>query len=126
MQSAGLAIAPRAMADRIEAMRQEPGAILLALEWGPPSGVVAISWRRSVLGDSPAARITTLLVGPEARRRGVGRLMLKAAAQAARAAGCRVLQVDALPHHDDLATFCLATGFSQAGEVFERTLRKRA
>ena len=125
LTSAGLAVAPRVVAERLEAMRHEPGAILLALEWGPPSGVVVISWGRSLLADTPTARITTLLVGPDARRRGVGRLLLKAASQAARAAGCSALRLEASSDQADMAGFCLATGFSKAGGVFERGLRKR-
>ncbi len=126
LTSAALAVVPRVVAERLEAMRQEPGAVLLALEWGPPSGVVAIGWRRSLLADTPTARITTLLIGADARRRGVGRLLIKAAAQAARAAGCSVLRLEASADREDVAAFCLATGFSQAGGVFERALRKRA
>ncbi len=106
-------------------MGHDPGAILLALEWGPPSGVIAVSWRRSLLADMPIAWITTLLVGPDARRRGIGRLLLKAAAQAARTAGCGALRMEATSDQPELTAFSLATGFAQAGVVFERALRKR-
>ena len=83
-KSAGYDIAAAALATRLGAMRQEAGAALIAVEWGPPSGIVLLHWYRTLDADLPAANITMLLVGLEARRRGIGRLLVKAAAQAAR------------------------------------------
>ena len=75
-----------ALTDRLEALRQEPGTVLLALEWGPPSGVIALNWFRTLEDDHPVAQISALFVAPDDRRRGIGRMLLKAGAQAARAA----------------------------------------
>ncbi|MBL6081999.1 GNAT family N-acetyltransferase [Belnapia sp. T18] len=65
-----------------------------------------------------------MLVGIEERRLGIGRLLLKAAAQAARTAGCGSLEL--LPTSDatDLHEFCHATGFGKTGLRFVRPLRK--
>ncbi len=90
-QNAGRPIEVAALAERLAALQQAPGTALLALEWGPPSGLIALTWYPVLVDDHPVARITTLLVGPEDRRRGVGRLLLKAASQAARAAHCTAL-----------------------------------
>jgi GNAT superfamily N-acetyltransferase len=99
--------------------------VLIASEWGPPSGVVVLHWRRGLLAPLATARIDLLLVAPEGRRRGVGRLLLKAAAQAARTAGCGVLRLDIAPGAPDLRAFCEATGFSDDGSTFSRPLRKQ-
>jgi aminoglycoside 6'-N-acetyltransferase I len=120
----GHAVAPRLVGERLEAMQREPGVVLLAQEWGPPSGVIAVSWR-AVLLASPEATITTLLVAPEARRRGIGRLLLKAGSQAARQAGCAELHLPVQPGQPELLAFCEAAGFSPAGSSHARSLRKR-
>ena len=95
LAAAGQAIEPRELAARLEAIRQGPGTALVALEWGPPSGLVVLHWYRRLEEARPVAQITTLLVGVEERRRGIGRLLVKAAAQAARSAGCGMLELAA-------------------------------
>jgi GNAT superfamily N-acetyltransferase len=126
LASAGLAIPPAQLAARIEALRQGAGTILLALEWGPPSGVVALHWFSRLDAPKPAAQIDVLLVGPDDRRRGIGRLLVKAASQAARVAGCGVLDLVAGPAQPGLDAFCRATGFLPQGARYERALRKSA
>ena len=125
MGAVGRPVAASLLAERLEALRNEPGVVLVAAEWGPPSGVISLNWRRTLEADSPSARVTLLLVGPDERRRGVARLLLKAGAQAARTAGCGLLQLQAPAGHPDLEAFCRATGFAEAGASFERALRKR-
>ena len=122
---AGYAISPGALTTRLEAMRQEAGVILIAAAWGPPSGLIVAHWYRVLERDQPTAQITSLLVGLEDRRRGIGRMLIKAAAQAARVAGCGTLEVLAAPDAHDLREFCRATGFIEAGSRFARGLRKK-
>ena len=120
----GQLVSARDLTDRIDALRRDQAAALLAVEWGPPSGLVVLHWYRTLVVASPVAQITTLLVGPDDRRRGVGRLLLKAASQAARSAGCGSLHLLAEPDQPELNAFCAATGFAQAGTRFDRPLRK--
>jgi aminoglycoside 6'-N-acetyltransferase I len=126
LRAAGQPVSPRVLAERLDAIRGEPGAILVAAAWGPPIGVVLLHWHRTLDADQATARITTLLVGPDERRRGIGRLLLKAAAQAARVAGCGELELTATPDERTLRDFCLATGFIARGAWFSRPLRKKA
>ena len=122
---AGHAAQPAEIAGRIEAVRQGPGTALLALEWGPPSGLVVLHWYRTLAASLPVAQISTLLVGPAERHRGIGRLLVKAAAQAARVAGCSTLELAAPGGQTDLHAFCRATGFVESGPCFVRPLRKK-
>jgi aminoglycoside 6'-N-acetyltransferase I len=124
--AAGHVIPAKVVADRMDAVRQAPGAVLIAMEWGPPSGLIVAHWYPTLDADQPTAQITTLLVGPDERRRGIGRLLIKAAAQAARVAGCDGLEILAPPAEHSLRGFCQATGFIEAGSRFVRALRKRA
>jgi GNAT superfamily N-acetyltransferase len=120
---AGIAVEPRALAERLGALREAPGAVLVAWEWGPPSGVIALHWYAALQVARPVARVTLLLVDPEARRRGVGRVLLKAAAQAARRAGCG--DIELLADEPSLAAFCQATGFTEEAGRWVRSLRKQ-
>lgn len=129
-EAAGLAellggeLDPRLLTERLAALQQAPGAALIAVEWGPPSGLVVLHWYRSLGAAQPIAQVTTLLVRPEDRRRGIGRLLLKAAAQAARSAGCGTLELRVSADAPALGEFCRATGFTQTGTCFVRPLRK--
>ena len=114
----------RALAERLDALRHAPGTALLALDWGPPAGLVVLHWYRTLDADQPTAQITLLLVAPDDRRRGIGRLLVKAAAQAARVAGCGALELLAPSAQPELQAFCQATGFATAGSRFVRALRK--
>ena len=124
LASAGHPVEPRLLAERLEAMRHGAGTALVALEWGPPSGLVVVHWYPTLTAARPTAQITLLLVGEEERRRGIGRLLVKAAAQAARTAGCGALEMLAPAEAPELRGFCEATGFTEAGPRFVRTLRK--
>lgn len=119
------ALSASPLAERLEALRHKPGAVLLAVEWGPPSGLIALHWYDGFDTPAPTAQITSLLVAPDARRRGLGRALLKAAAQSARQAGCGALQLLASPQDADLEAFSRATGFVEAGASWLRPLRKK-
>jgi predicted N-acetyltransferase YhbS len=123
--AAGHSVSPPVSAERLNALRQEAGAILIAAEWGPPIGLVALHWYRTLEGDQPTAQITTLLVAPSERRQGIGRLLVKSAAQTARLAGCSALELLTNPDGQDLLSFCSASGFAEVGRRFVRPLRKK-
>jgi len=126
LAEAGYPVEAQELAVRLGAMRQAPAAALMAWQWGPPSGLVVLHWYPSLFSPRPVAQVTTLLVATEERRRGIGRMLVKAAAQAARAAGCNDMELTAAPDAPGLAAFCAATGFEAAGTRFTRSLRKRS
>jgi GNAT superfamily N-acetyltransferase len=126
LAEAGYVIDARVMAERLVALRQGSGTALVALQWGPPSGLVVLHWYPTLETARPVAQITTLLVSPEDRRRGIGRLLVKAAAQAARMAGCGELAIVTASDAPSLHAFCRATGFAETGPRFVRSLRKQA
>jgi aminoglycoside 6'-N-acetyltransferase I len=125
LKTAGLTLARDKLALRLRAAQDQPGVLLIADEWGPPSGVIAVHWHSVLTAELKVGWISTLLVDPDRRRNGVARLLLKAASQAARSAGCGELVLHPPVGPGDLRPFCLATGFVDSGEVFTRALRKR-
>lgn len=112
------------LADALDALRLGGGVALLAEEWGPPSGVIVLHWLHT-LGAGRVAAVSTLQVAADARRRGIGRLLLKAGSQAARSAGCGTLQLLAPEGAAELEAFCRDTGFERQGRLWLRGLRKR-
>lgn len=125
LMAAGHPVAPPISAARLDALRQGPGAMLLAAEWGPPVGLVVLHWYRTLEADQPTAQITTLLVAPAERRRGIGRLLVKAAAQTARVAGCGALELLLASDDRALLEFSSASGFTEVGRRLVRPLRKK-
>lgn len=115
----------RGMAGRLEAMARDPAsAVLVATGWnGAVIGVIALCWHPALTADRPLARITALTVAAEERRNGIGRLLIKAGAQAARAAGCDLLEAAG---EGEGGAFLAALGFVPAGANLARPLRKRS
>jgi GNAT superfamily N-acetyltransferase len=111
--------------ERLVAIRQASGAALVAIRWGPPSGLLIMHWYPTIEASRPVAQITHLLVGADDRRQGIGRLLIKAAAQAARVAGCGKLEIVTASDAVSLREFCRATGFDETGPRFVRSLRKQ-
>ncbi|AYV47519.1 GNAT family N-acetyltransferase [Caulobacter flavus] len=126
LSTAGQTMARDKLALRLKAIQDQPGLLLIADEWGPPSGVIVVHWHSVLTADQKVGWISTLLVDPERRRNGVARVLLKAASQAARLAGCGDLVLHAPIAPGDLRAFCLATGFVESGELLTRALRKRS
>lgn len=125
LATTGQTIARDKLALRLSAFQDQPGAVLIADEWGPPSGVIAVHWHAVLTADLKVGWISTLLVDPTRRRSGVARLLLKTASQAARSAGCGELLLNTPVEPGDLRAFCVATGFVETGQVLSRPLRKR-
>lgn len=122
LRAGGLAAEPAVLVERLATLKRS-GQALLALEWGPPSGIIVLHWLAELTG-APSAEASLLLVAPEERRRGIGRLLLKAGAQAARSAGCGALRLRASAGGDALLAFCRASGFVEDGTALLRPLRK--
>ncbi|GJE10158.1 MULTISPECIES: GNAT family N-acetyltransferase [Methylobacterium] len=113
------------LAARIDALQRSGGTVLVAVEWGPPSGLVALAPVVTLGAARPFGLITTLVVGAESRRRGIGRVLLKAVGRAARQAGCDRLLLSVEPEQADLHAFCAAAGFTAEGRMQARPLLKR-
>ena len=126
LKASGLVFDHHGLAKRLDVIGAEFGVVLLAEEWGPPSGVILVHWSWTLMAEARVAYVTTLVVDPEQRRRGIARLLLKAASQAARSAGCGELRLMSPEGAADLREFCRSTGFVDSGGLFARPLRKQS
>ncbi|ATR19797.1 Acetyltransferase [Roseomonas mucosa] len=126
LQGDGPAIPPLQMSERLERLLRDPAsAVLVAADYGPLAGVIALHWHSTLRDNRPVARISALRVAEADRRRGIGRLLLKAGAQAARQAGCD--RLEAAPPSGAAAglAFLRDSGFTEEGPALSRGLRKR-
>jgi GNAT superfamily N-acetyltransferase len=121
----GVAVGAGDVATRLEALQRAGGTALVAMEWGPPSGLIAVSPIHTLDAARPFGLISILVVAADSRRRGIGRVLLKAAGRAARQAGCDRLLLSVGPDQDALRAFCAAAGFTEDGTVHARPLLKR-
>jgi len=89
--------------------------VLAALEEGRPLGTVQLVL---ALPENQPHRceIAKMMVAPRARRRGLGRALMAAALEAARAAGRELVTLDTRSGDPSQALYA-AMGFSRAGEI---------
>ncbi len=114
----------RTAAIRLETLGRAPdSAVLVATGYGPLAGLIALHWGGALQHARPVARITALVVDEAQRGAGIGRLLVKAGAQAARVAGCDLLEASA--HPDQALGFLRAIGFGDDATLLARSLRKK-
>jgi aminoglycoside 6'-N-acetyltransferase I len=125
LRDLGQDVTPHEAAERLDAVRRAPGSsVLVAVDYGPAVGLIAVHWNAVLQHARPMARVSALVVAEPERRRGIGRLLVKAGAQAARVAGCERLEIAAGPGEQNTQAFWLALGFNEASPGFSRALRK--
>lgn len=104
--------------------RREPAEVLLAIEKGVPVGFAELSIRNIVDGCSTdrVAYLEGWYVVGEARRRGIGRLLIRAAEEWALAQGCTEFGSDSLLGNEISRAAHRNVGFAETGQV--HTFRK--
>jgi aminoglycoside 6'-N-acetyltransferase I len=98
----------------------EPLAVLIAEDdTGRPVGIAELSIRPSAEGcqTTPVAYLEGWFVLPDSRRKGVGRVLVEAAEQWARAQGCKEFASDTQPANAVSMAAHEALGFTDAGTI---------
>ncbi len=101
---------------------RDSGRVLVAEIDGVVMGFAAISITHPIQRERPVLHISALAVSPDARRRGVGRALLRAIEQAGRAAGCGHGNVTSAEHRAGAHAFYPAEGWALTGRRFGRAL----
>jgi GNAT superfamily N-acetyltransferase len=121
----GYPVPPQEAAERLaQVLRDSHGTVLVAADYGPLAGLIALHWAPMLQDPRPVARITTLVVDEAERGRGIGRLLLEAGAQAARQAGCDLLELTTGSQREEAHAFYRAQGFVSTSLRFSRSLRR--
>ena len=77
LRACGFAAPRERLSSALSAIRQQSGVMLLADDWGPPAGLVAVHWAATLSRDLKSACLSELFVDPDRRRAGVARLLLR-------------------------------------------------
>ena len=121
----GLGFAPNAqeVARRLALVpdRRSDPAFVAEAE-GRVVGVVALHIALTLFYPAPRARITALVVEDSHRRRGVGRVLMAAAADVARGAGCDAIELTTGLHRNGARAFYRGLDFEVAAEHLIRRL----
>jgi len=91
----GAALDPEARRRLVPGLREQPSAlVLLARDHGKAVGIATCFFGFSTFAARPLLNVHDLAVAPEFRGRGIGRALLVAAEQRARARGCAKLTLE--------------------------------
>lgn len=96
--------------------------VLVAVAGGTVLGVIALHWMRMLHRRAPVARITTLVVDEQARGRGIGRLLVEAGSEAARLAGCDMVELTTLLRREGAQAFYRSLGFEASSYRMHRSV----
>ena len=94
----------------------------------PPAGIAQLRYRYGIWLDAEDCLLEDLFVRPEAQGSGLGRALVTAAIERARARGCRRMELDADEHNAPARALYESLGFrSGAGEPgrFALFMRRR-
>ena len=107
---------------RLAAYRGPVVALVAAAGDGSLAGLLTAHAFATLHADEPAALLTTLVVAPEARGRGVGRALVRAAEAWAVAQGVVKVSVTSAERRADAHRFYEGLGYAYTGRRFARTL----
>ena len=116
---------PAQVAGRLARMLAEPGqSVLVATDEGRVVGLATVIVRHVLVDDAPFARLAALVVEDGHRGRGVGRALVAAAEEIARAAGCSAIEVTSGDHRPAAHRFYRGLGFEERPRRFLKRLEQ--
>jgi GNAT superfamily N-acetyltransferase len=119
----GYAISPQQAAESIRQLSEtESDRIFLAVSKGLVVGLVAAHLCRMLQYDKPVLRVTALVVGQQARRRGAGKLLMEHAERFAAARGCGFVELTSAMGRVDAHAFYRSIGYEANSLRFRRSL----
>jgi ribosomal protein S18 acetylase RimI-like enzyme len=109
------------IASVVERLVDDPQTEYL-LAGDPPAAVCQLRYRLSVWKGVEDCWLEDLYVDDGARGRGLGRALVDAAVERARARGCRRMELDVNEQNEDALRFYIAAGFTAEPKPPGRTL----
>jgi GNAT superfamily N-acetyltransferase len=119
----GYRVEPGPAAERIRQLAEtEADPIFLAVADGQVVGVVATHRCRMVQYEKPVLRVTALVVDGRARRRGIGKMLMRRAESLAAATGCEFIELTSAADRADAHAFYRAIGYEANSVRFRKAL----
>lgn len=114
------AVAPTAMGPRLARIQRDPNARVLVaeLQEGTPIGLATVHLRHTMNHEAPIAQLTLLVVDETYRSHGVGRALVEAAEQWARAQGSHRIVVTTALHRAGAHAFYERVGYQHTGRRY--------
>jgi|SRR6266480_1866155 len=113
---------PSAVQARLERLAIVGDRVVVADLDGGAVGLAHLQVAPAIERDRPAAKIGALVVDEAYRGQGVGRALVRAMEDEARARGCELLFVTTAERRDDAHAFYERVGLAQTGRRYGRTL----
>jgi N-acetylglutamate synthase-like GNAT family acetyltransferase len=106
------------VAERLDRLERDPASWMwVASDGGRVVGLAALHVM-PLVQRGPLGRLTAIVVGDGARRRGVGRALIGRVEQRARAEGCESMEVTTADRRSEAHAFYAELGFEQASRRF--------
>lgn len=123
MTELGYPSSPESMRKRFGRISAHPSySTLVAERGGEVVGVAGLATGHYYEWDESYARISTFVIEPGHRRRGVGRALIRAAESRARELGARTVFLNSGAHRSDAHRFYEASGYEVTGYRFFKRL----
>jgi len=119
----GYEVTPEAAAERVrQLMETMLDATFIAVDDGPPLGLIALHRCHMIQYRAPVARITAMVVDQRARRRGIGRLLVDHALRWAEQKGCELVELTSALNRAEAHAFYRDLGFEPNSLRFRKSL----
>jgi GNAT superfamily N-acetyltransferase len=125
LRELGYSVSPQQAAENIRQL-DETGSdpILLAVWEGRVAGVLAGHFCRMLQYDNPVMRVTALVIDREARRRGIGKLLMEHADELAAARGCDFIELTSAMGRMDAHAFYRSLGYEPNSLRFRKSVAR--
>ena len=111
------------MEGRLERLLADPGAqVFVAEDGGTVVGFAAMAVLRLLERDRPLCRLTSVMVAPGARGRGVGSALVERVESQASELGCDRVEVTSAIGREDARAFYTRLGFEETPRRFVKDL----
>jgi GNAT superfamily N-acetyltransferase len=119
----GYEVSPQAAVERMRRLNSpEIDPMFLAVDNGRPLGFIALHRCHMIQYQAPVTRITALVVGQRARRRGIGRLLVDHALRWAEQSGCELVELTSALNRVEAHAFYRDLSFEQNSLRFRKLL----
>jgi GNAT superfamily N-acetyltransferase len=118
----GYEVSSEAAAERVRRLNETGSDPTFIADEGRPLGLIALHRCHMIQYLAPVTRITALVVHQQARRRGIGRLLIDHALRWAEQSGCEFIELTSAINRSEAHAFYRDLGFESNSLRFRKSL----